>query len=337
MLEHGGNLQQAATRYDIPLSDWLDVSTGINPQHYPIPALLPALFQRLPPINDGLHAAAQTYYGAQHMLACAGSQAALQVLPALRKACRVAMPRTMYQEHAHAWLRAGHNVQFFDQQPDADTLNNTDVLLLCNPNNPTGHRYAIDTLRNWHAQLQSRGGWLIVDEAFMDTTPQHSLASDTGQPGLWVLRSLGKFFGLAGLRVGFLLGEPKALAEIESLLGPWTVTGPSRYIAQAALEDTDWQHRMRDYLPTQSSQLSRLLSKCGLNPTGGTDLFQYVQHPASRELHVALARQGVWTRYFESPRALRFGLPPAADWRRLEQAFMNAITSISGSQTQSLE
>ena len=330
MLEHGGNLQQAAGQYGIPLANWLDVSTGINPQHYPIPALSPALFQRLPPINDGLQAAAQAYYGAQHILACAGSQAALQVLPALRMPCRVAMPRTMYQEHAYAWQRAGHEVHFFDQQPDADTLKNTDVLLVCNPNNPTGQRYSVGTLLSWHAQLAARGGWLVVDEAFMDTTPQHSLASHTGQPGLWVLRSLGKFFGLAGLRVGFLLGEAKALTEVESLLGPWTITGPSRYIAQIALQDIAWQQQMREHLPAQSRQLSQLLGQYGLHPSGGTDLFQYVQHPASRQLQDALAKQGVWTRNFHAPLALRFGLPPSTEWARLEQALAHASASING-------
>jgi cobalamin biosynthesis protein CobC len=326
MLEHGGNLQQAATQYGIPLADWLDLSTGIHPQHYPIPPLPPALFQRLPAVADGLLAAARTYYGAQHLLACAGSQAALQVLPALRKTSRVAMPRTMYQEHAHAWQRAGHHVHLFEQLPDEQTLNDSDVLLLCNPNNPTGQRYAVETLLGWHAQLAARGGWLVVDEAFMDSTPQHSLASHTGQPGLWVLRSLGKFFGLAGLRVGFLLGEPKALAEVESLLGPWTVSGPSRHIAEIALQDIAWQQQMRAHLPAQSQQLSQLLAAYGLNPAGGTALFQYVPHAASQQLQAALAKQGVWTRYFASPQALRFGLPPATHWARLEQALRHATT-----------
>lgn len=324
MLEHGGNLLQAAAKYGRPVNEWLDVSTGINPQHYPIPALTSSLFQRLPAMDDGLQAAARAYYDAPSVLACAGSQAALQVLPMLRTSCRVAMPRTMYQEHAYAWQRAGHDVHFFEQQPDIHILSTTDVLLVCNPNNPTGQRYPVDLLLAWHAQLASRGGWLVVDEAFMDTTPQASLASHSGQPGLWVLRSLGKFFGLAGLRVGFLLGEPTLLTQVESLLGPWTITGPSRHIAQIALEDTGWQLKMREHLPAQSRQLFEMLENYGFNPFGGTDLFQYVQHPASRQLQDALAKQGVWTRYFESPQALRFGLPPVTEWSRLEQALANA-------------
>lgn len=330
MLEHGGNLQQAAQQYGRPLSDWLDVSTGINPQHYPIPALAPELFQRLPPATEPLHAAARTYYDCQHVLACAGSQAALQLLPTLRAPCRVTMPRTMYQEHAHAWQRAGHQIQFFEQSPDSDTLNQSDVLLVCNPNNPTGHLYHPDTLLGWHAQLAARGGWLVVDEAFMDTTPQHSLASHTGQAGLWVLRSIGKFFGLAGLRVGFLLGEPEVLTQVESLLGPWTITGPSQTIASEALADIGWQQQMRAYLPAQAKQLAQLLSLHGLIPSGGTHLFQYVPHQAAWQLQQALAKEGIWTRYFESPSALRFGLPPAGDWARLDQALQHATNQLSG-------
>ncbi len=330
MLEHGGNLLQAAAKYGRPVHDWLDLSTGINPQHYPIPALPPALFQRLPAMDDGLQAAACTYYDAPNVLACAGSQAALQALPTLRKPCHVAMPRTMYQEHAQAWQRAGHTVQFFEQQPDSGILNTADVLLVCNPNNPTGQLYPVDQLSAWHTRLAARGGWLVVDEAFMDTTPQASLASYSGQPGLWILRSLGKFFGLAGLRVGFLLGEPTLLAQVESLLGPWAIAGPSRHIAQIALEDTAWQHEMRDHLPAQSRQLFEMLKHYGFNPFGGTDLFQYVQHSVSHQLQSALAKEGVWTRSFESPQALRFGLPPVTEWSRLEQALAKASVSING-------
>lgn len=331
MLEHGGNLQQAAQQYGRPLADWLDLSTGINPQHYPIPDLPSSLFQRLPPINDDLSEAARAYYGCTDLLPCAGSQAALQVLPTLRPPCRVAMPGIMYQEHAHAWQRAGHEVQFFEHSPDRDLLESMDVLLVCNPNNPTGQAYSVETLLEWHDRLAARGGWLVVDEAFMDTTPLHSLASHTGQAGLWVLRSLGKFFGLAGLRVGFLLGEPQALSQVESLLGPWTLAGPSRYIATLALRDNAWQSQMRTHLPAQSAQLLQLLKQQGMTATGGTALFQYVQHPHSRLLQQALAKEGVWTRYFDAPEALRFGLPPNQDWQRLAHALAYAVNSLNDS------
>ncbi|MDP8567016.1 threonine-phosphate decarboxylase CobD [Methylophilus aquaticus] len=320
MLEHGGNLQQAAQRYGIPVTEWLDLSTGINPQHYPIPPLPPSLFQRLPAEADELLEAAAAYYGCQHVLATAGSQAALQVLPRLRAPCRVAIPRTMYQEHAHAWKTAGHTLTLLDTSPSDEVIAHCDVLVVCNPNNPTGHRYAPEQLLGWHQTLQQRGGWLVVDEAFMDCTPEHSIASHCEQPGLWVLRSLGKFFGLAGLRVGFLLGEPQALMQVQALLGPWTVTGPSQLIATLALQNRDWQQAMISQLQQTSLKLAQTLTRYALAPQGGSALFQYVTHPNSHALHQALAEQGIWTRYFPAPNAMRFGLPNEVDWPRLEAA-----------------
>lgn len=323
MLEHGGNLQQAAQQYGRPLADWLDVSTGINPQHYPVPALAPALFQRLPAAQDGLAEAACAYYGCQQALPTAGSQAALQTLPTLRQASRVAMPRTMYQEHAQAWQRAGHTLSLFDDLPSAAVLATCDVLLLCNPNNPTGRLFTAAQLLTWHQQLQARAGWLVVDEAFMDITPEYSVAAYSHLPGLWVLRSLGKFFGLAGLRVGFLLAEAHALSLMADTLGPWTLTGPSRLIAQQALLDTSWHQQMRTRLIQQAQQLQALLTRNNLAPQGGTALFQYVTHPNSQALHAELATLGVWTRYFANPAALRFGLPPPSEWPRLQAALLS--------------
>ena len=73
-------------------------------------------------------------------------------------------------------------------------------MVLVQPNNPTGALFARSRLLDWHARLARRGGWLVVDEAFIDPTPDASLAPMAGADGLVVLRSLGKFFGLAGAR-----------------------------------------------------------------------------------------------------------------------------------------
>lgn len=333
MLEHGGNLQLAAQQYGIATSDWLDLSTGINPDPYPLPALPAHLFHRLPAEHTALLQSAAHYYGALTqtvplILATAGSQAALQALPRSRPPCRVALPRTMYQEHAHAWRRAGHQVCLLERPLASDLPADIDVLVLCNPNNPTGQRYTQAQLLTWHRQLRARGGWLVVDEAFMDPTPEHSVLAHAGQPGLWILRSLGKFFGLAGIRVGFVFGEAQAVQTLAELLGPWAVTGPSAYLAHIALEDQVWQQQARQTLSAAAKRLQQLLTAHGLRPQGGTALFQYVPHAHAHALHTALARQGVWTRYFEQPSALRFGLPGAQDWSRLEAA----LATLSDSQ-----
>lgn len=323
MLEHGGNLSAASQQYGIALADWLDLSTGINPDGYPVPAIPAAAWQALPTEHDTLAATAANYYGCQFALPTAGSQAALQVLPQLRARSNVAMPGVMYQEHGHAWQRCGHTVTRFDSYPDAHTLQHADVILLCNPNNPTATQYTCSDLLAWHQQLAARGGWLVVDEAFMDASAEHSLAAHTHLEGLLVLRSLGKFFGLAGARVGFLLGAPQLLNRAQLAIGPWSISGPSRWVAIAALQDQHWQTRTRSQLAINSQRLAALLTENGLPPLAGTALFQYVVTEQAALLHQHLASQGVWVRLFQQPSALRFGLPPEPAWSRLELALQS--------------
>jgi cobalamin biosynthetic protein CobC len=317
MLEHGGNLTLAAAQYNIPLADWLDLSTGINPNGYPLPEIPPAIWQRLPIEEDGLAEAACTFFGSRSVLPTAGSQAAIQILPRLRPACKVAMPSLMYKEHAYAWQCCGHQISTFTDLDD-DILNSADVVLLCNPNNPTATRYPAADLLNLHHQLQNRGGWLVVDEAFMDATPENSIAQHTHLEGLFVLRSLGKFFGLAGARVGFLLASPQWLSKAQEILGPWSLSGPSRFVATQALADFTWQLNTRMQLSASSLRLAALLSENGLAPKSGTALFQYVPLKEAQVRHQQLAKQGIWVRYFSEASALRFGLPTEEGWAKLE-------------------
>ncbi len=309
MLEHGGKLRVAASRYGIPRQQWLDLSTGINPNGWPVPTLPAAIWQRLPEDEDGLVAAAQDYYQALSLLPVAGSQAAIQLLPKLRPACRVGLIAPGYAEHAAAWERAGHSVQVLTPDDVDPQISALDVLLLINPNNPTGHCFERQQLLDWRQQLARRGGWLIIDEAFIDCTPQHSLTSKTTLPGLIVLRSLGKFFGLAGIRMGFVLAEPPLLRQLHEQLGPWAVSSPARWIASRALRDSSWQQQTRQRLPQQAQQLAHLLQYRGLNPAGSTAFFHWIVTPEAAEIHHRLARQGVLTRHFSSPASLRFGLP----------------------------
>ena len=325
MLEHGGKLQHAAQRYGIALAEWMDLSTGLNPQAWPIPEVPASAWQYLPEDDDGLDKVAQDYYAAAHCLPVAGSQAAIQTLPQLyalnRIQLRVGMLSPAYAEHAHAWRGAGFDVISLTADEIEAQLNGLDVLLVVNPNNPTGHSFAPAQLRCWHQQLAARGGSLIVDEAFMDVTPEKSVVAGAEQKGLVVLRSLGKFFGLAGARVGFVFAEPDFLHRLADLLGPWPISGPSRMIAIAALQDRAWQARMRKNLLQQGQRLARLLTDKGLPPTGGTALFQWLETADAESIHQQLARQAILTRLFRQPCSLRFGLPAdEAQWQRLEKA-----------------
>jgi L-threonine-O-3-phosphate decarboxylase len=321
MLEHGGRLQQAALRYGVPAAQWLDLSTGINPQGWPAPAVPRAIWTRLPEDEDGLEAIAADCYGAPAALAVAGSQAAIQALPRLRAAARVGVIAPGYAEHAQAWTRAGHRVQRLPAAALFEAADTLDVVVLIHPNNPTGERYARADLLALHARLAARGGWLVIDEAFMDATPQYSLAADSAREGLLLLRSPGKFFGLAGARAGFVLAAPALLAGLREELGPWTVAAPTRWLLRQALADQAWQQRSRDSLARASQRLRRLLAGHGLAPTAGTALFQWVETDNAAQWQDELARRAILVRRFDQPPSLRFGLPGGeADWQRLEAA-----------------
>ena len=321
MLEHGGKVRQAAARYGIPVEDWLDLSTGINPNGWPVPEVPPSCWSRLPEDDDGLERVARDYYDAEHVLPVAGSQAAIQTLPRLRPRSRVAVLDPGYAEHAYAWRNAGHEVAAVAAERLDEVVQGSDVLLLIHPNNPTGARFPVEQLLDGHARLAARGGWLVVDEAFMDVTPEHSLCHHTAREGLIVLRSLGKFFGLAGARVGFVCAHPALLAQLHGVLGPWSVNAPARWVATAALADRAWQEAARQRLATDGARLQALLAQHGLSPADGCALFQWVRTPDAQDLHEALARQGILTRLFIETSSLRFGLPgDEIAWARLEAA-----------------
>jgi len=320
---HGGALLQAARQYGIAADEWLDLSTGVNPHGWPVPALPADCWQRLPQEADGLVAAARLYYATAQLMAVAGSQAAIQALPRLRPAGRVGVLSPAYAEHGHAWRREGHKVVPVSADSVEEHLPWFDVLVVINPNNPTGKRFSPEQLLQWHEQLAARGGWLVVDEAFIDVTPERSIAAACGREGLVVLRSLGKFFGLAGVRVGFVLAWPDLMQRMTGLLGPWSISGPSREVARLALQDRQWQEQTRQRLATDTERLVRMLAQYGFEPAGGTGLFQYCRVDEAAGWYEKFAAQGILLRCFDEPQALRFGLPgPVRDWQRLEAALM---------------
>nr|WP_322941370.1 threonine-phosphate decarboxylase CobD [Pseudomonas sp. s4] len=323
MLEHGGRLRAAAQRYGIPLEDWLDLSTGIAPYGWELPAVPRSAWTRLPETDDGLEQAARDYYGAVSLLPVAGSQAAIQALPRLRGHSRVGILAPTYAEHAAAWRREGHCVTKLSEGAVHRALPQLDVLLLVNPNNPTGRLIEPARLLDWRDELAERGGWLVVDEAFIDCTPQHSLAAYSDMPGLIVLRSFGKFFGLAGLRLGFVLAAQALLDELEALLGPWAVSGPARSVALSLLLDREGQRRQRERLLADGERLAALLRDCGLPATGGSALFQFCCSRRAVPCAELLARRGILVRLFAELDSLRFGLPAdEAGWIRLEQGLL---------------
>lgn len=246
-------------------------------------------------------------------------------LPRLRSPCRVGVPFPGYREHSHNWAVAGHQVIEIgcDRHEDDDEswLDGLDVLVWINPGNPTGHAVDPSRLLGWHDRLQRRGGWLVVDEAFVDATPELSVGHATDRPGLIVMRSLGKFFGLAGLRAGAVVGAPDIIGRLDEMIGPWSVSGPARFVMSRALADTQWQAATIARLHSESQRLAGCLSRHGFGGVTGTALFKYVRHDRAAKISAELARQGILVREFENPAALRLGLPGSEpEWSRLDQA-----------------
>ncbi len=327
---HGGDLTWAEGRFGRPKEGWIDLSTGINPWPYQWPPedtiFSPATLSRLPPRSEDerLREAAAAYYEAPgaHCVACApGTQSIIQILPRLRPPeARVCILGPTYAEHQACWRAAGHRVEAVTH---TDRLTgNWDVVVVVNPNNPDGRALDPDFLLGLADQLALRGGLLIVDEAFADMTPETSLARHADRPGLIVLRSFGKFFGLAGLRLGFALAAPGEVLRLDRALGPWAVGGPALALGARALKDKAWIDKTREKLAVEGESLRKLLNDKGLKDLGGTALFRLAGHEKAQSLFERLGRAGILVRPFaEAPDRLRFGLPASKkDQARLAAA-----------------
>jgi cobalamin biosynthetic protein CobC len=325
-MKHGGDLTQAIARHGGASSSWLDLSTGINPWPWPIPKHLPeSTWQRLPSRleADALIGAARRTYGVPDgvdIAAAAGTQALIQWLPYLAAPGPVAIVGPTYSEHALAWRNAGHSViavDHLDACPEHAVY-----AVVVNPNNPDGRVTDRVALARVAARLKSRGGWLVVDEAFADIDPSISAVALCPNWPVVILRSFGKFYGLAGLRLGFAVGSPDVIGRIAAALGPWSCSGPALLIGTEALGDQPWADRMRSALQEQARKLDEVLVEAGFAIAGGTPLFRLARHSQALKLHDALARRHIWCRSFDwADDLLRFGLPAdAAEMDRLVAA-----------------
>jgi cobalamin biosynthetic protein CobC len=335
-VKHGGNLLDMAQHFGGDAEQWLDLSTGVSPFTYPVGALPLAVWNQLPQHGDGLEAAAKAYYqGSEEPLSVAGSQAAIMALPSvlaqqLGRCAVVALPRVGYKEHEQAWrtFKMGDKqweLCLYDDRPTVEQIERSDVVVVINPNNPSGHVWERDELLELHGLMAQKKGWLLVDEAFIDTRPERSmLGVGCSLNHLIVLRSVGKFFGLAGARVGFVFCEEALKEQLVERLGPWTVTGPSRWAVAQALKDDAWQQQARAQIIDASARLNTLLEQTLALPMVGSDLFTTVLTPWAQALHIALCEQQVLTRLCDEGNAIRFGLPGnESQWQQLRRVLAN--------------
>ena len=324
-IAHGGRLNAARRRFPDAPEPIIDLSTGINPIGYPIPALPASAFSRLPEPEAvaALEQAAALAYGvgnAASVVVAPGTQLLIGLLPRLCPAARVSVVGPTYNEHAFAWSAAGATVEQVDSLAAADPRQ---TVVLCNPNNPDGRRWRRAALLEFADRAARQGGHLVVDEAFCDTEPAElSLAPAVPHPALTVLRSFGKAYGLAGLRLGFALVEPRRAHLLHAALGPWRVSGPAIAIGTPALADRAWLAAATERLARESRALDGCLQRAGLAVIGGTLLFRLAATDHASAIEQRLGRAGILVRSFtDHPTWLRFGLPGDADaWRRLQAA-----------------
>ena len=318
-IEHGGRLTAARLRYPGAPEPFLDLSTGINPLPYPVPPMPPATMVRLPEPEalDALQAAAAAAYGVHDpamVVAAPGTQALIGLLPLLCPQPLVTVPGPTYAEHAAAWTFAGAAVRTVGLPPE----DGGGALVLCNPNNPNGRVIAASTL----SALAARHAFMVVDESFADFHPAESIVPRLPLPGVVVLRSFGKAYGLAGVRLGFALAAPALALRIRTALGPWAISGPALHAGTAALRDTAWRDATGQRLRADAARLDGLLAHAGLRVLGGTVLFRLAEARDAPARVDRLGQAGVLVRSFaDAPTRIRFGMPGAAeDWGRLAAA-----------------
>lgn len=307
--DHGGGIDAALARFGGARADWLDLSTGINPRPYPLGTLTASAWSALPDRGAmlALERAARTFWrvpeGAM-VLAAPGASSLIARLPGLMRPGRVHVPGPTYNEHAASFAAHGWEV--------CDAADNPQARVIVHPNNPTGRFYGAGDLG---------APMTVIDESFCDVAPERSLVAEAARPGVILLKSFGKFWGLAGLRLGFAIGPGDLIARLAEMLGPWPVSGPALELGARALNDPGWARETRVRLNEDAARLDATLRRAGADILGGTALFRLVRVDDARAWHDRLAEERILVRVFPwADDLIRLGLPDGDGWARLEAA-----------------
>ncbi|MFC7290423.1 threonine-phosphate decarboxylase CobD [Hirschia litorea] len=323
-LVHGGSLDYMVQQFPSAPKPWLDLSTGINPRPYPIASIQVSALNHLPTTTayDNCRKAMATAFlcPKETIMPAPGSEVLIRLLPTIIKPKKIAVLSPTYGDHLKVWRMEGLDVV---ESPDLLLENkNADCVVLCNPNNPDGQTFNYETLTALHTLMRERNGWLILDEAYIDLYPHLSFCSQAGADNLIILKSIGKFYGLAGLRLGALIAPPPILNAMAQRLGVWSISDFALDIGAKVYKDAAWKTQTRTHLQGASQRLRAILLQAGLTITGSTDLFSFVETQNAHSLWEQLAKLGIYTRRFSwSETHLRIGMPAdEAGERHLKQA-----------------
>lgn len=314
--DHGGDLDRAKARFGG--SGWIDLSTGINRQPWPVPQLPAEVWTALPlqSASDRLCKVAADWFATtpDRVLPMAGASAPIRLVPRLLAAGSAAVVGPTYNEHAASLKAEGW---FVTEVAHLSDLAGFDIGIVVNPNNPDGREWQPQEL----VEIAGQVDLLVVDESFADPRPDLSVIPHAPD-NLLVLRSFGKFWGLAGLRLGFAVGEPVLLRQLQEAAGPWPVNGPALEIGALAMADHAWADATTLYHTEAVLKLDMLARRAGWKPAGGSHLFRLYAVPDAIRMRDALAGQQIWTRAFPwHQHWLRLGIPGnAQEWAQLEAA-----------------
>jgi len=306
---HGGKLDAVVRQYGGKKSEWLDLSTGINPKPYPFKQIDKTYWNRLPDDNDfkSLYTAARNFWSppkSSLLLGAPGVSSLIALIPLLQPFKTVSIQNPTYSEYELSFKRVGCKVLDIGGE----------INVVVNPNNPDGKIQIRDEILKNHKKLT------IIDESFCDLYPENSLVSLAVNPDIIILKSFGKFWGLAGLRLGFAIGTGSTINPIKDALGPWQISGPAFSIGCQALKDTKWAEGTRVDLNKSARRLDLIMD--GYKLVGGTNLYRLYYTKDAQNLTQHLASQKILIRNFDyNKNWVRIGIPgQESDWERLYKA-----------------
>ncbi len=296
---HGGQVYQLAKQLGRSVETLLDFSASVNPLGPPVSvvrAMRDAVSecQHYPdPYSEDLRLCLSQEHGipGASILVGNGSAEIIRILPqalALRHACIVG---PTFGEFEHSLRLAGVRCTGVDAvsaqryvppfEKIVDVLEewrrasarkghkagmHKNAVFLCHPNSPTGRRLSRRDLQQIVDTVHRIGCWMIVDEAFVDWCPSHSLMKDiAASPRLLILRSFTKFFAIPGIRLGYVVGEPAVVESIRKYLPPWSVNHVAQVAGVVALADSRFRQRSQQFMQEERPRLiARLRRISGL-------------------------------------------------------------------------